>query len=407
MKINAERLQKSMEEMARIGATPGGGVHRLTLTDADREARDLFKGWAGEAGLAVSVDEMGNMFARREGSENSAAPVMAGSHLDSVPNGGRFDGSLGVLGALEAVRSLNDQSVSTRRPIEIVNWTNEEGPRFPPSMLGSGVFAGAFGRDFAYEVRDSDEKRFVDELERIGYRGEVPCRPRPIAAYLELHVEQGPALIAQGARIGIVEGIQGLTWMRAVMTGERDHAGPTPMNTRRDALVGAARAILAIRGISGEIAGLVATVGEMSVAPGAINVIPGRAEFSVDIRHREESSLKRAEEAVRAAVREAAEGENLDLEIIPLGGSTPIAFDPGVTGAIEAACEAGGHSRLRLWSAAGHDARYAADLCPSAMIFVPSVGGKSHAEDELTTWEDTARGTEVLAGALLALADKD
>jgi N-carbamoyl-L-amino-acid hydrolase len=335
LEIDAARLQENMEEMARIGATPGGGVHRLTLTDEDREARDLFKGWAGEAGLAVSVDEMGNMFARREGSENSAPPVMAGSHLDSVPNGGRFDGALGVLGALEAVRSLNDQNISTRRPIEIVNWTNEEGPRFPPSMLGSGVFAGAFERDFAYAVQDAGGKRFVDELDRIGYRGEVPCRPRPLAAYLELHVEQGPALIAGGAQIGIVEGIQGLTWMRAKMAGERDHAGPTPMDTRRDALVGAARAIVAIRGIAGEIAGLVATVGEMSVSPGAINVIPGLAEFSVDIRHREAGTLKRAEEAARAALREAAEGEHLELEIIPLGGCTPIAFDPGVTGAIE------------------------------------------------------------------------
>ena len=407
MKINGDRLQKSMEEMARIGATPRGGVNRLTLTDEDREARDLFSQWAREAGLSLTIDEMGNMFARREGENKDALPLVTGSHLDSVPNGGRFDGALGVLAALEIVRSMNEQGLATRHPVEIVNWTNEEGTRFPPSMLGSGVFAGAFKRNFAYEVRDLNGKRFIDELERIGYRGELPCRPRPFGGYLELHVEQGPALITEGAQIGIVEGIRGLTWLRVTMKGVRDHAGPTPMHMRKDALVGAARTITAIRDIPSKIGSdLVTTVGEITVSPNAINVIPERVTFSVDFRHRDESILKRTYDAVMKAAEYAAKQEGLELEVENLGSSTPIAFEAGVTETIENACKELGYTHMRLWSAAGHDARYAADLCPTAMIFAPSVNGKSHAEDELTNWEDVTRSCEVLGGALISLADR-
>jgi N-carbamoyl-L-amino-acid hydrolase len=407
LKIDASRLQTSMEEMACIGATAGGGVHRLALSDSDRNARDLFASWVKSAGLSLSVDEMGNMFARREGSDELAAPVMAGSHLDSVPDGGRFDGSLGVLAALEIVRTLNDRGITTRRPMEIANWTNEEGPRFPPSMLGSGVFAGAFERDFAYEVRDADGMRFVDELERIGYRGKLPCKPRPLAGYLELHVEQGPALSTSGVQIGIVEGIRGLTWLRITMKGVRDHAGPTPMHMRKDALVGAARAISAIRDIPGNLdSDLVTTVGEISVSPNAINVIPGLAAFSVDFRHRDEKIIAQAHKAIIEVCENAARQEGLEIEVSSLGGSTPLAFDSGVTQTIEETCLDKGYSYSRLWSAAGHDARYAADLCPSAMIFAPSVNGKSHAEDELTRWEDVARGCEILGGALVSLANQ-
>ncbi len=396
-----------MEEMARIGATPGGGVHRLTLSDADREARDLFARWSKEAGLSVTVDEMGNMFARRQGTDESAPPVMTGSHLDSVPNGGRFDGALGVLAALEVVRSLNDAGTPTRHPIEIVNWTNEEGPRFPPSMLGSGVFAGAFQRDFAYSIQDATGKKFFDELERIGYLGDLPCRRRPIAAYVELHIEQGPALITEGKQIGVVEGIRGLTWLRITMKGERDHAGPTPMHMRRDALAGAARAISAVREIPGKLhPDLVATVGEVNVSPNAINVIPGQVTFSVDIRHEDESILKRAEELVLQAAKDAAGWEGLDMEVDRIGGSSPMPFDAWITATIDDACMKEGCSSLRMWSAAGHDARYAADLCPTAMIFTPSVGGKSHAEDELTTWEDVFMGCRILGRTILSLAQQ-
>ncbi len=407
MEINEARLQKSMEEMARIGATPGGGVHRLTLSDADKEARDLFANWAEEADLNVSVDEMGNMFARRAGMDESAPPVMSGSHLDSVPNGGRFDGSLGVLAALEAVRTLNDQEISTHHPIEIVNWTNEEGPRFPPSMLGSGVFSGAFQKDWAYGIQDADGKKFFDELERIGYLGGLPCRRRPIAAYIELHIEQGPALITEGKQIGVVEGIRGITWLRITMKGERDHAGPTPMHMRRDALAGAAQAISSMREIPGKLhPDLVVTVGEISVSPNAINVIPGQVTFSVDFRHEDESILARAEELVLQTAKAAAEWEELDMEVDRVGGSSPMPFDAWVTAAIDDACMKEGCSSLHLWSAAGHDARYAADLCPAAMIFTPSAGGKSHAEDVLTTWEDVFLGARILGRTLLSLAQQ-
>ncbi len=395
-----------MEEMARVGATKGGGVHRLTLTDADKQARDLFAAWASDASLDLWIDEMGNMFARRAGRDENAPPAMAGSHLDSVPNGGRFDGSLGVLGALEAVRTLNDRNISTRRPIEIVNWTNEEGPRFPPSMLGSGVFAGAISLEAAYETRDSEDVRFLDELERIGYRGDAPCVPSSIGSYLELHIEQGPALVNEGVQVGVVEGIFGLTWLRITMKGERDHAGPTPMHMRRDALVGAARTISAIREIPATLhPEFVATVGELSLSPNAINVIPGEVTFSVDFRHNEPETLEKGLELVKEAAQREAEKENLEVEIQDVGSSTPIRFDAGVSQALESVCEEAGYSHRRMWSAAGHDARYAADLGPTAMIFVPCVAGKSHSEEEDMDWEDAYRGCDVLAHALIKMAD--
>ncbi len=406
MFINPERFRRSMEEMAAVGATAGGGVNRLALSAEDKQARDLLARWVREEGLDLRIDEMGNMFARRPGREDAAHPVMAGSHLDSVPYGGRFDGSLGVLAALEAVRVLNEAGTATRRPVELVNWTNEEGPRFPPSMMGSGVFADAISRDAAYETRDADGARFAEELERIGYRGDLPCTPRPIAAYLELHIEQGPALVDEGTQVGVVEGIFGLTWLRVTMRGERDHAGPTPMHVRRDALVGAARTIAAIREIPAEIhPDFVATVGEVSVSPNAINVIPGQVSFSVDFRHSAPESLARARALVVEAATREAERENLDLSFEEVGSSTPMAFDEGVLRIIEALCDEGNYAHRRMWSAAGHDARYAAELGPTAMIFVPCVAGKSHSEEEDMDWEDAYRGCDVLARTLAKLAD--
>lgn len=407
MIIDPGRLRRSLEEMARIGATPGGGVHRPTLTDADREARDLFAAWCREAGLAVTVDEMGNMFARRPGADDSAPPAMMGSHLDSVPYGGRFDGSLGVLAALEVVRSLSDRGIRTRRPVEVVNWTNEEGPRFPPSMLGSGAFCGKYGVEWAYGLRDGEGKRFGEELARIGYRGPAPCRPRPVGCYLELHIEQGPVLEKEGVQIGAVEGIVGITWLRAAMKGERDHAGPTPMSMRRDALVGAARAVAAIREVPGKLhPDMVATVGEMSVSPNAINVIPERAAFSVDFRHSDEVLVQRAREMVIEAIEAAARGEGLEVSVEEVSRSTALPFHPEAVGAVAGACREAGYTCRRMWSAAGHDARYLAELGPAAMIFIPCAGGKSHTELEDASWEDVARGGDVLARALITLAGR-
>ena len=406
MIINPARFRASMEELARVGATPGGGAHRPTLSDQDKEARDLFAGWARGAGLDLRVDEMGNMFARRAGENDDDASAMTGSHLDTVPNGGRFDGSLGVLAGLEAVRTLNDRGASTKRPIEVVNWTNEEGARFPPSMLGSGVFAGAIPRETAYEARDAGGARLLDDLERIGYRGDAPCAPRPIGSYVELHIEQGPVLVSEGAQIGVVEGIFGLCWLRDTMKGERDHAGPTPMRMRRDALVGAARAISAIREIPARLhPDFVATVGELFVSPNAVNVIPDEARFSVDFRHSEPKVMEDALELVREAATREAGRENLEVEIESVGSSTPMAFDAAVARTIRGACEEANCSHRPMWSAAGHDARYAAQLGPAAMIFVPCVAGKSHSEEEDMDWEDACRGCDVLARTLLKLAN--
>ncbi len=395
-----------MEEMARIGATRRGGVHRLALSDQDKEARDLFAAWAHDAGLEVRVDQMGNTFARRAGQDDGASPAMSGSHLDTVPHGGRFDGSLGVLSALETIRTLNDRNILTRRPIEIVNWTNEEGARFPPSMLGSGVFSGAISQESAYETRDGEGVRFVDELERIGYRGDTSCAPRPLGSYVELHIEQGAVLLNEGRQIGIVEGIFGIAWLRVTMKGERDHAGPTPMHMRRDALVGAARAISAIREIPARLhPDFVATVGEVSVSPNAINVIPDRVRFSVDLRHSQAKTLDDALQLVREAAGKEAGRENLEIGVEEIGSSSPVAFDANVGRAIQDACVESGYSHRRMWSAAGHDARYAAELGPTSMIFTPCVAGKSHSEEEDVDWEDACRGCDVLAKTLLRLAN--
>ena len=406
MLINPARFRKSMEDIARIGATKGGGVHRLALSDQDKEARDLFTDWVNDAGLELRVDEMGNMFARRAGENDDASSAMTGSHLDTVPTGGRFDGSLGVLAGLEAIRSLNDKNISTKRPIEVVNWTNEEGARFPPSMLGSGVFSGAITQESAYEVRDSEGIRFLDELERIGYRGDALCAPRPIGSYIELHIEQGPVLLNENVKVGIVEGIFGLSWLRITMRGERDHAGPTPMSMRRDALVGAARAISAIREIPAKMdPEFVATVGELSVSPNAINVIPDQATFSVDFRHRRPEIMESALKLVEKITVEEAQKENLEIEIENIGSSSPMAFDAKVERAIKTVCAESNYSHRCMWSAAGHDARYTAQLGPTAMIFVPCVAGKSHSEEEDMDWEDAYRGCDVLTKTLIKLAD--
>ncbi len=406
MIINTDRFRKSMEDMASIGATSRGGVHRLTLSEEDKKARELFAHWANDAGLSVRVDEMGNMFARRAGQNDDAYPIMVGSHLDTVPKGGRFDGSLGVLAGLEIIRTLKDKKISTKRPIEIVNWTNEEGARFPPAMLGSGVFSGRISQEFAYELRDKEGANFLGELECIGYRGNMPCAPRPIASYVELHIEQGPVLLEEGKQIGIVEGIFGISWLRVTMRGERDHAGPTPMRMRRDALVGAARVISAIRDIPRKLhQDFVATVGELFVSPNAINVIPDEVIFSIDFRHNQPEMLDVAFELVKEAAFREAKKENLKIEIEDIGSSTPIAFDMNVKEAIAAACRGANYSHRYLWSAAGHDARYVAELGPTAMIFVPCVAGKSHSEAEDMDWEDAHRGCEVLAQTLIKLAN--
>ncbi|MEA2523253.1 MAG: beta-ureidopropionase / N-carbamoyl-L-amino-acid hydrolase, partial [Thermomicrobiales bacterium] len=382
-----------------------GGVTRLALSDEDRAGRDLVRRWFEEAGLVVGVDDLGNMVGRRSGVDEGS-PVLLGSHSDSVVRGGRYDGALGVLGALEVVRTLNDHGVETRRPVAIVNWTNEEGVRFEPAMTSSGAVAGRFGQEYVYERTDRQGLRFEDELRRIGYLGDVAERPLPAAAYLELHIEQGPVLEAAGLAVGVVGGIVGITWLEVVMEGQADHAGPSPMRLRRDALAAAARVVSGVERLAweqDEIA--VATVGRLMVEPNVINTIPGKVTFSVDFRHPEAGVLERQVERLEALVDRVARETGVVGTVRRFWTSEPTPFAPEVVEAVRAACRELGVAAGELWSGAGHDAKYLADVCPAGMIFVRSQGGLSHCETEYSTPEDIEAGANVLLGAAVTLAD--
>jgi len=405
--IDGDRLRERFEAFSRIGATDAGGVDRPALTDANREARDTLVGWFEDAGLEVTVDRMGNIFGRREGDRADAAPVVFGSHVDSVTRGGRFDGVVGVLGALEVVEALNDAGRPTARPLEVVSWTNEEGVRFQPDLLGSGVFSGKFDREFAYSRTDDAGTTVEAELERIGYKGEAPCEARDLHCFLELHVEQGPYLDDNDLSVAAVDGVFGFSWLEVTLEGRADHAGPTPMDSRRDALVGAGDAVAAVRRLTatgGE--DLVGTVGSLEVSPGAVNVIPERVTFTVDVRSAEAAAVDAAVERVREEIQWAAEREGLDHECEELMRVDSTTFDPGCVGAVLAAMDEAGYGETRLTSGAGHDASYLNDVCPAAMVFVPSVDGVSHRESEYTEWEDVLAGVEVLGRAVVRKADE-
>ncbi|HUZ01386.1 MAG TPA: Zn-dependent hydrolase [Thermomicrobiaceae bacterium] len=404
LRINADRLHARLEAMARVGATPAGGVGRTTLSDEDRAGRDLLRSWLEAAGLAVRVDDFGNMTARRPGREDGP-PVQLGSHLDSVPRGGRFDGALGVLAALEVVETLNDTNVTTRLPLEVINFTDEEGARFEPAMLGSGAAIGHFPKDYVYARTDARGLRFADELRRIGYQGREADRPRPGAAYLELHIEQGPALEAAGLPVGVVAGIVGITWLEVTVVGQSDHAGPTPMGLRHDALVAAARVIDRIDRLVRQVdERAVATVGRLRIEPDVINIIPGRAVFSVDLRHPDLATLDALVTHLEAIVGSETVASGLEATIDRFWTSEPTPFSPAVVDAVAAAADELELPTMRLWSGAGHDAKYMAEVCPTAMIFVRSQGGVSHCEQEYSTPEDVEAGANVLLGAALRLA---
>src|SRR5712691_10322304 len=314
MQINRKRLEESMAALGRIGETPAGGLSRLALTDEDRRGRDLLVEWMRAAGLTVTIDRMGNIFGERPGREG-VPPVMMGSHADSVPTGGKYDGQLGVLCALEAIRTLNDQRARTRSPVTLVIFTNEEGARFQPAMIASGVMAGKIALEDAYNARDKDGLRLVDELERIGYLGSEPCVPRPLRAYLELHIEQGPQLEEEGLAVGVVEGIVAIAWSRLTIHGVQDHAGPTPMRIRHDALVAAADVVRSVREIAKDIGGdLVTTVGRLTVSPNIVNAIPGKVALSIDMRDPKNETLDRALPLVDRVVRDACEREGVRYE---------------------------------------------------------------------------------------------
>jgi N-carbamoyl-L-amino-acid hydrolase len=360
--------------------------------------------WMREAGLRVTVDRMGNIFGERAGTA-ALPPVMMGSHIDSVPTGGKYDGQLGVLCGLETVRTLNDQGMRTRHPVTLVIFTNEEGARFQPAMIASGVMAGKIGLEDAYNARDRDGLRLVDELERIGYLGPEPCVPRPFRAYLELHIEQGPLLEEQGLSVGIVEGIVAIAWSRLTIQGVQDHAGPTPMRIRHDALVAAAEVVAGVRRIAGEIGGdLVTTVGTLDVTPNIVNAIPGRVALSVDMRDPQGETLDRARARLDAVVREACEREGVRYELEHYWRVPYTPFAPEVVGAIERAAHRVGARARRIRSGAGHDAQYMAAIGPAGMVFVPSRAGRSHCEEEFTATEDIVDGANTLLLAAVDLA---
>jgi len=404
MRINRGRLEESMEALGRVGATAKGGLNRVALTDDDRRGRDLLVEWMRQAGLSVTVDQMGNIFGRRHGSD-SAPPVMMGSHADSVPTGGKYDGQLGVLCALETIRTLNDRKAVTRHPVAMAIFTNEEGARFQPAMIGSGVMAGKIPLEDAYNARDRDGVRLGDELERIGYLGSEPCVPRPLRAYLELHIEQGPILEEQQLSVGVVEGIVAISWSRLTLTGVQDHAGPTPMRIRHDALVAAAEIVRGVREIPRKIGGdMVSTVGRLEVAPNIPNAIPGRVSLSVDLRAPDEHHVTRALGFLDRLVKDAARAEGVTYELDHYWRVPRTHFDVEVVDTIEEAAKGLGYGYRRILSGAGHDAQYMAAICPTGMIFVPSRDGRSHCEEEFTPMDDIEKGANTLLLAAAKLA---
>jgi len=406
IRIDGARLWDSLMEMAKIGATPKGGCNRLTLTDLDRQGRDLFARWCAEAGLGLTVDRMGNMFARRRGEDQSLPPVVMGSHLDTQPTGGKFDGVLGVLGALEVMRSLNDLNIRTRHPIEVANWTNEEGSRFAPAMVASGVFAGAYTLDEAYDVKDRDGLRLGDELERIGFKGDAPVGGRDIHAFFELHIEQGPILEDEGVDIGVVTHGQGQRWYEVTLKGFESHAGSTPMPRRRDALVGAARVVELVNRIGLAHPPLaVSTTGMLNPHPNSRNVIPGEVFLTCEFRHPDDAVLILMDRALRDGIAEIAAAAKLEAAIEQVFSYAAVAFDPGCVGAVRHAAERCGLSHRDIVSGAGHDACYMARVAPTAMIFTPCVDGVSHNEAEEISPAWASAGTEVLLHAVLDKAE--
>ncbi|MEL6551323.1 MAG: Zn-dependent hydrolase [Pseudomonadota bacterium] len=406
LRIDPDRLWDSLMEMAKIGPGVAGGNNRQTLTDADAEGRALFQRWCEEAGMTMGVDTMGNMFATRAGADPDALPVYMGSHLDTQPTGGKYDGVLGVLGGLEAIRTLNDMDVRTKHPIVLTNWTNEEGTRFAPAMLSSGVFAGKHSQDFAYSRKDAEGKVFGDELKRIGWVGDEKVGARKMHAMFELHIEQGPILEAEGKDIGVVTHGQGLRWIECTVTGKESHTGSTPMSMRKNA----GRGLALITELVHEIAmknqpNAVGAIGHIDVYPNSRNIIPGKVVFTVDMRTHLLDKLNAmvAEFEERAPKLCEEIGVEFSCEIV--GQFDPPAFDQDCVKAVRQAAEGMGYSHMDIVSGAGHDACWINDVAPTAMIMCPCVDGLSHNEAEEISKEWAQAGTDVLLHAVLETAE--
>jgi beta-ureidopropionase / N-carbamoyl-L-amino-acid hydrolase len=400
--IDGDRLWDAIMETAQIGATPKGGICRLTLTDLDRQVRDWFRAKCEAVGCAVTVDDMGNIFARRPGRDPSLPPIAIGSHLDTQPTGGKYDGIIGVLSGLEVLRTLNDQGYETNAPIEVIDWTNEEGSRFAPAMLSSGVFAGVFDNAFAYSREDRNGQKFGDELVRIGYKGDVPCGSHKLGAHFEIHIEQGPILEDEAKTIGVVTGVQGMRWYEVTVTGMEGHAGATPMRLRHNALLAASRMVVAIDALGWAHApDAVATVGLLENRPNSRNVVPGSVFFAVDLRHPNDATVAAMEGEMRAELeRIAAEGK-VEIAIECVWDSPAVRFDPDCIAAVRRAAEAAGCGHRDIVSGAGHDSAYIARVAPTTMVFVPCEKGLSHNEAEHAEKADVVAGANVLLRAVL------
>jgi len=404
--VNSDRLWQSLMDLARLGATPKGGVCRLALTDLDRQARDLFVGWCEAAGCSVSVDGVGNIFARRPGRNPQLPPVMTGSHIDTQPTGGKFDGCFGVMAGLEVIRTLNDLGIETEAPLEVVVWTNEEGSRFPPCMMGSGVFAGKFTLEDTLAKRDAQGVTVGEALNAIGYAGQLAVLGHPVGAYFEAHIEQGPILEDQAKTIGVVLGALGQKWFDLTLRGVEAHAGPTPMHLRKDALVGAAAVVEAVnRAALGHQPHACGTVGCLQAYPGSRNVIPGEVRMTLDFRHLEGEQLASMIAEVRTVIDATCAKHGLSHELVPTADFPALYFDRGCVDAVRDSARALGLAHMDIVSGAGHDAIFLAELGPAGMIFVPCENGISHNEIENATPDDLAAGCAVLLRAMLAASE--
>ena len=406
LRINGDRLWDSIHEMAEIGPGVAGGSNRQTVTDEDGEGRRLFQKWCEDAGMTMGVDQMGTMFMTREGTDPDALPVYVGSHLDTQPTGGRYDGVLGVLAGLEIARTLNDLNIKTKHPIVVTNWTNEEGTRFAPAMMASGVFAKQFTQEWAYDKEDAEGKKFGDELARIGWRGEEEVGSRDMHAFFELHIEQGPILEAEGIDIGVVTHGQGLSWTQVTITGKESHTGSTPMPMRKNAGLGMARVLDLVDEIAwSHKPDAVGAAGHIEVYPNSRNVIPGRVVFTVDFRSPQLAVIEDMEKRLKVGAKKICDEMGLEIEFEKAGGFDPVEFDEKCVSAVRDAAERLGYSHRDLISGAGHDACWINRCAPTAMVMCPCVDGLSHNEAEEISKEWSTAGAEVLFHAVVETAE--
>lgn len=405
-KINRERLLSTINTSANYGTLPKGGLCRLALSEEDRKLRDLFMDWMNESRLVTRIDDAGNMYGRRPGKNPDLLPFVIGSHLDTQRIGGKYDGVLGVMGALEVIRTLNDYGIETERPVEIVNFTNEEGARFIPSMLGSGIVANAIPEDEVLKISDKDQLKFIDELEKIGYKGSTENRLKEMYCYFELHIEQGPVLEENSRSIGIVTGIQGISTLEVVITGRTGHAGTTPMEHRKDAMLSAAKMIQSGYKTYERFPGSLITIGQIQSLPNVTNSVAEQVVFSIDIRHPEDAIRKRITNELKEKLSTMALIDNMELYIKDLIEVKAEKFPTDIVSEIQSAADKLGFSSMKLISGAGHDAKYMNQLAPTGMIFIPSIGGVSHCEEEFSTDEDIEKGVQALLELTLRFGNR-